>query len=81
MTNPAAELWRVLDDHPASPAHLVALTNGRTVTACGWRSTAGKFIDRAEMLTHHFACTNCLRHAKRSVLIGADVRDNRGGRA
>lgn len=81
MTGPTTELWRVLDDHPAAPAHLVTLPNGPTVTACGWRCSPGKLITRAEMFTHRFACTNCMRHAKRQRAIGAEVRDNRGGRA
>lgn len=80
MTAPTAELWRVLDDHPSSPAHLVARPDPLR-TACGWACSTGKRIDRAEMFTHRFACTNCMRHAKRSVLIGEQVRDNRGGRA
>jgi hypothetical protein len=50
-------------------------------TACGWACSPGKLITRAEMLTHRFACTNCMRHAKRSVLIAEQVHDNRGGRA
>lgn len=79
MTASTTELWRVLDDHPAAPAHLSAYQG---VTACGWRCSPGKLITRTEMLTvHRFACGACLRHAKRQLVIGAVVRDNRGGRA
>jgi len=78
VTAPTEELWRVLDDHPAAPGHLVRVPG---VTACGWRCSDGKLISRAELYTHRFACTNCMRHAKRSVVIGNTVRDNRGGRA
>lgn len=81
MTAPTTELWRVLDDHPAAPAHLVASHGGSVKTACGWRCSPGMFISRADLMARKFACTNCMRHAKRQLFIGAEVRDNRGGRA
>jgi hypothetical protein len=84
MTAPTAELWRVLDDHPAAPAHLVRRrdeSSNTVVTACGWQPKfTGMLISREQLLAKSlFGCTCCLRHAKRSVLIAEQVHDSRGG--
>lgn len=80
------ELWRVLDDHPAAPGHLVRQTIGdaRCVTACGWATRApGQFIDRAELFARHrFGCRFCMRAAKWSDSVMAQARtSNMGGRS
>ena len=61
------EWWRVADDSPISPAHLVIYQReGVRATACNWvPNRPGILRTRAEMLAgHRFACSKCLRSVR-----------------